>query len=142
MNKTFEVCKGMEVWLEPTGNLARRGVEPVRGVIVSIGRKYFYVSVPGAPHFQSIKFEIETFHSCYDDNAGFVIYPSFDAFKTEKTVAAKLRKIGSAITYAQNLNRTSDHTTIPSSESVDRVYQILQGEGLVPEWKEDMMYGR
>lgn len=141
MKRTFEIKKGMEIWLEPTGNLARYSCQPAKGEIVSIGRKYFYVCIPASPHWNNIKFDLENFQSHYDDNAGFIIYPSLETFKTEKMIAAKLRRIGSAVIYAQNLNRNPDRETVPSIESVNKIYQILQEEGLVPKWKEEFIYG-
>lgn len=142
MKNTFEITKGMEVWLEPTGNNARPGRQAVKGEIISIGRKYFYVSVPSHPHWANVKFDLEEFRSHYDDNAGFIIYPSFEAYKAEKTLAAKLREIREAILYAQNINRIPGHKTIPSNDAVDKIYQILRDEELVPEWKEEMINGR
>lgn len=43
--------------------------------------------------------------------------------------------------YAQKLNRIPGRKTVPSHNAVDKIYQILQDEGLAHEWKEEMMYG-
>lgn len=141
MKRVFEIQKGMEVWLEPIGNNARYHKQPVKGEITSIGRKYFYVSIPHSPHWGNIKFDLEEFRSHYDDNAGFVLYPSYEAFVSEKTRNGKIREIESAMQYARIHNNIPDVNSIPSCDAIDRIYQILCGEGLVPEWKEEMVYG-
>ena len=142
MKTVFEITKGMEVWMEPTGNNARMySGKPWRGEVTSIGRKYFYVSTTDSRHWRDIKFEIDTFRCLYDDNAGFILYPSYEAFVAEKTRRRKIMEIESAMQYARNHNNIPGTRSIPTCETIDSIYQLLRNEGLVPEWKEEMMYG-
>lgn len=142
MKTVFEITKGMEVWMEPTGNNARKySDKPWKGEITSIGRKYFYVSTVGSRHWRDIKFELDTFQCLYDDNAGFILYPSYEAFVAEKTHRRKILKIESAMQYARNHNDIPGTQSIPTCETIDSIYQLLRNEGLVPEWNEEMMYG-
>ena len=142
MKTVFEITKGMEVWMEPTGNNARMySGKPWRGEVTSIGRKYFYVSTTDSRHWRDIKFEIDTFRCLYDDNAGFILYPSYEAFVAEKTRRRKIMEIESAMQYARNHNDIPGAQSIPTYETIDSIYQLLRNEGLVPEWKEGMMYG-
>lgn len=141
MRIIFEIKEGTEVCLEPTGNNAIWHKKPVMGVVSSIGRKYFYVTVPNSPHWGNIKFERETFLSKYDDNAGFNLYPSLNDFLTEKTRKAKLRMIKEALDRSPRFDDPDDGPK-PSSDTVSQIYQMLFAENLVPEWEEGMMYGR
>lgn len=141
MRTVFGISVGMSVCLEPTGNFTRMYKRPFMGTVTSIGRKYFYVSVQDSPHWGNVKFDLETFNCHYDDNAGFILYPSFEAYKAEKTAVVKLREIRDAVCYAQNLNRIPNHKIAPSHDAIDKIYQILCAEGLLPEWKEDMIHG-
>ena len=125
MKKIFEVSVGKQVCLVPTGNLARHSCEPILATIESIGRKYFYVKIDSAPHMGQIKFDRKCFDCHYDDNSGFNIYESYEAYAKHTLFEKKLAEIESVLQWCRFHNGIPNVDSKPSYDAVDRIYEIL-----------------
>lgn len=120
-NRKFPIEVGQEVVLEPTGNYVRiYGGKPRKGRITKIARKYFYVD-NGA--WGPAKFELETF-KCddRDNNAGWEIWPTEDAYNRARELQEKLDSIRK---FFQSRYRAD--TIAP--EVIDQVYDLITKEG-------------
>lgn len=119
-NRKFPIEVGQEVILQPTGNYSRMyGGRIRKGCITKIARKYFYVDIG----FRGTeKFEIETFRNENgDNNAGWEIWPTEEAYNRAKELEQKLESIRK---FFQHRYRAD--TVAP--EVIDQVYDLVKRE--------------
>lgn len=120
-NRKFPIEVGQEVVLEPDGNYVRMYSGRIcKGRITKIARKYFYVDIGfrGAA-----KFELETFNGYnQDDNAGWIIWPTEEAYNQAKELEQKLEAIRKFFQH-----RYRAETVAP--EVIDQVYELITKEG-------------
>lgn len=125
----FEVCSGMEIYLQPTGNASRNwdGVAK-KGEVVSVKRKYFYVVIRGVNYCSpEIKFSLQDFTSEDTDlNSGWLAYPSLTAFREAREWKRQLMLLrGAWHSYG-----VSDRL---SAGAVKKIYEIMVAEGAISE---------
>lgn len=120
-NRKFPIEVGQEVVLEPIGNYVRwHNGKTRKGRITKIARKYFYVDISSTG---TAKFELETFNGYdQDNNAGWVIWPTEEAYNRAKELDRKLEFIRDFFRY-----RYQAETVAP--EVVDQVYELITKEG-------------
>lgn len=96
--RIFPIEVGQQVYLVGTGNAAVKPPRLIPGRITKIARKYFYVSCEQYIWGREAKFDKETF-SCYDmdNNFGYDIYPSEEAWEQQIDNEAKLYQVLNAL---------------------------------------------
>lgn len=119
-NRKFPIEVGQEVVLEPTGNYVRiYNEKPQKGRITKIARKYFYVDL--GPRWLA-KFELETFNGYdQDNNAGWIIWPTEEAYNRAKELDKKLEFIRKFFQYRYRAEAIAP-------EIVDQVYELITTE--------------
>lgn len=125
----FAVCVDMQVYLEPTGNNARRwDGTPGIGWVVDVKRKYFHVVIEMGNGYRSlpVRFSLEDF-ACADcnNNGGYLAYPSMEAFREAQEnfrMRKELRWAWSSYGVAECLPFTA----------VKQIYEIMAAEGIFP----------
>lgn len=139
MVQKFDVKSGQVVFLKGTGNIARSGNWPVKGVIEKIGKKYFYVCVENT-YRGNVKFSLDDFRCHHEDcNSGYDIYPTLEAYAQEQEHERKLREIRSALTWCTGVSQLHGHPLKPSHGAVLKIYDILKEEGIIKiKGKEDI----
>lgn len=119
-NKKFPIEVGQEVILEPLDNNVRMyNGKPRKGRITKIARKYFYVDL--GPRWLA-KVELETFN-CYDqdNNAGWVIWPTEEAYNRAKDLDQKLE-------FIRNFFQHRYRAESVAPEVIDQVYELITKE--------------
>ncbi|WP_289026429.1 hypothetical protein [uncultured Flavonifractor sp.] len=112
----FPIEAGMQVFLQPTGNLARMKRQPRHGTISKIGRKYFYVDMGVR---QTEKFSLETFENVNEDcNSAWVLWESEASYQRWLGHCEKFRSI-------RDFFRRCRAEDVPS-KVLDRVYELVQ----------------
>lgn len=127
--ESFEVCSGMEIYLQPTGNASRNWDGAAKkGEVVSVKRKYFYVVIRGVNYCSpEIKFNLQDFTSeDVDLNSGWLAYPSLDAFHEARERERLLGLIRSAW-------RSYGVTGRLSVGAVKKIYEVMVAEGAIAE---------
>lgn len=122
---------GTKVILEPTGNLARRSHPEhfLVGEVVSIGRKYFYVSrFPDNPNSPREKFEIATLKNINADcNSAYVLWDSEENFRHHIEHDKMLEEIRS---YFRNYGCGNSRPPL-DFDTCHSIYQTLLNAGFV-----------
>lgn len=97
-HRTFPIKVGQLVYLVGTGNAAVKPPRLIPGTITKIARKYFYVAVEHYIWGHEAKFDKETFF-CYnhDNNFGYDIYPSQEAWEQQVDYEEKLYQVLNAL---------------------------------------------
>lgn len=122
-NRCFEIKIGQTVYLKPTGNF-RRGWKgaAIVGEITRIGRVYFYVQVEGRGVYEE-RFYLEDFiHDDRDQNAGFIIYESMEAFYKDASYERMLKEIRNFFSGAVNK---------PTYETVRGIHDLLLNDDTI-----------
>ena len=125
--KTVEV--GDIVYMRPTGN-ARfwhgTQIQYVTGTVTKIGRKYFTVNRghDGIHSGTEEKFTIDGAQCVNDDNYGYILYGSKEAFDQDTERDQKFSEIRKY--FGQSFRRKE-----PSYEAVCKIYEIMIEEGLL-----------
>lgn len=119
-DRKFPIEVGQEVFLQPSGNLARRNINRLdRGVITKIARKYFYVDRGGRG---LEKFEIESFKNINADcNAAWILWPTEAAYNRSVELQQKLDHIWKFFRYRY-------HAGAVTPEVIDQVYDLIKTE--------------
>lgn len=121
--RTFPIEVGQRVYLVGTGNAAVKPARLITGKITKIARKYFYVEGEQYIWGKEAKFLKDTFY-CYDhdNNFGYEIYPSKEAWEHEVDYETK--------TY-QVLNALKRHDYKLQYSSLISIYNLLVQDGLI-----------
>ena len=128
--KTLKAVEiGETVYMRPTGN-ARfwhgTQIPYVTGIVTKIGRKYFTVNRgrDGIHGGTEEKFTIDGAQCVNDDNYGYILYGSKEAFERDAERERKLCEIKTYFCHSIGVKALS-------YEGVCKVYDILKEEGLL-----------
>lgn len=125
--RTFPIEVGQRVFLVGTGNAESKPARLIPGKITKIARKYFYVAGEQYIWGGEAKFDKETFF-CYDNNNnfGYDIYPSQEAWEQQLDYESKLYQVRNALKRYDNKLRYS---------SLCSIYNLLVNDGLIADHK-------
>ena len=98
----------------------------LKGVVTKIGRKYFTVDrgVDGIRNNFEERFTLDGAECVNDDNYGYILYGSEEEFARDTERDQKFSEI-------RNYFGQSFRKKDPSYETVCKIYEIMQGEGLL-----------
>ena len=122
---TNNLYVGRPFFIEPKRNAIYYWRQPRRGIVTSIGRKYFYVGVEGSKDV--LRFEVEGGAYAYekngDCNANYVLYDSEEAYQNHMRAEAEKEKICRYV-------RDTPFDRFPD-DVASAIYEMLLGNGLV-----------
>lgn len=114
MNKE-DIKVGRKVGIKTVGNASRyKGSEYYEGIITKVGRKYFYVTIPGKQYIHGtniedgIPFKLETFFQKTDYSAIFEVYPDLQTAKESEQIKTVIAKIREGLSYGSWRDYTLD----------------------------------
>lgn len=92
MSKKMNVVVGQQVWIKPSGNVARRFTTPIPGVVVNVGNKYFNVKFNGARGGVA-KFHVLNGREVTEYTADWVVYLTKQEIDDEQETALLRKQI-------------------------------------------------
>lgn len=124
MAKSRKFLMGQIIWMSPCGELIDKYKKqdlPIRAVVTSVGRKYFYVMLMDEKDDEVIKFDLATETNVDRENGWWKIWRSKEQYEARERHRRRVYSIDMAV--KQHLGKLSD-------EGIDAIYEILVREGL------------